>query len=152
MNIFKKKINVAEESLTKLQGEFDALNEKYAQLEAEFKALKETEQTLVEEKVMANVEIEELQTELEVKSEELEEVKEEIVEVVSEKIDVDTLASLKAVEILASCGAEPVEILEAPEDEELFDAVKQFKKLSGKDQQEFYAKYNSEIKKALKNR
>ncbi len=151
MNIFKRKISAAEESLVKLQGEFYALNEKYAQLEADFKALKETEQSLVEEKVMASVEIEELQTELEEKVEELEEVKEEIVEVVSEKIDVDTLASMKAVEILASCGAEPVEILEADNFED-FDVIAEFKKLTGKEKTAFYAKHNIEIKKALKNR
>ena len=150
MNIFKKKINASEQALIKLQEEFDDLNAKYTALQEEFRVAKETEQSLVEEKILANVEIEELQTELEEKAEELEEIKEEIVEVVSEKIDVDTLASLKAVEILSSCGAEPIEILETSEDENIFDAVSQFKKLTGKQKQEFYEKYRADIKKALK--
>jgi chromosome segregation ATPase len=151
MNIFKKKISAAEESLNKLQGEFDSLNEKYAQLEADFKRVSEEALTYKEDSITASAEIEELEAELEVKEEQIEEVKEEIVEVISEQINVDTLASMKAVEILASCGAEPVEILEA-ENFEDFDVVAEFKKLTGKEKTEFYAKHNIDIKKALKNR
>lgn len=157
MNIFKRKISAAEQSLVTLQADFDSLNEKYAQLEADFKRMSAEALTYKEDSIVASAQIEELETELEEKVEEfetqLEEKTEEIVEMVSEKIDVDTLASMKAVEILASCGAEPVELIEAADDSEDVQAtIKNFKKLSGKERSAFYQKHSAEIKKALQNK
>lgn len=155
MNIFKRKISAAEQSLVTLQADFDSLNEKYAQLEADFKRMSAEALTYKEDSIVASAQIEELETELEEKVEEfeiqLEEKTEEIVEMVSEKIDVDTLASMKAVEILASCGAEPVELIESDVEEDVQATIKNFKKLSGKERSAFYQKHSAEIKKALKN-
>jgi chromosome segregation ATPase len=156
MNIFKRKISAAEESLATLQADFDSLNEKYAQLEADFKRMSAEALTYKEDSIVASAQIEELETELEEKVEEfetqLEEKTEEIVEIVAEQIDADVLASMKAVEILASCGAEPVELVEADDDsEDVSNTIKNFKKLSGKERTAFYQKHSAEIKKALKN-
>lgn len=158
MNIFKKKISAAEESLVKLQGEYDELNEKYAQLEADFKRISEESATYKEDSIVASAQVVELETELEEKVEEfetqLEEKVEEIVEIVAEKIEVDTLASMKAIEILASCGSEPVELVESADEsgEDVQATIKNFKKLSGKERSAFYKKHEAEIKKAIKSK
>jgi uncharacterized phage infection (PIP) family protein YhgE len=147
MNIFKSKISESQKALEKLQVEFNLANEAFETLQKEYNTLKEESANLKEELTQLKVENVELETEVETKSEEIEQVTQEIAETSKGILEVEAVASIKAMEILASTGSEPLEILEQ---EEEFDVVSEFKKLKGKDLQEFYKKHSTEIKKALK--
>jgi len=139
INPFKTKINESEASLITLQESFDELNETYSKLQESFKELSELSNTHKEEFERVDLENKELK-------EKIQTLETEVVEVTKESLDLDELASNKAVEILAQVGHPQIEVIE----EELpeMDIVETFKSLKGKAAQAFYA--NPDNQKAIK--
>lgn len=136
MNLFRKN-----NELESLKQSFESVSNELQELEVKFQALQQEAQNYKEANYILQEEVNALKTEVV-------EVETEIAETVQDIVKVDELASHKALEILASVGTEPVEIIE----EEETNYVSEFKKLKGKDLQEFYNKHKAEIKKALKNK
>lgn len=150
MNIFKSKITATDEALKALQANFDAvslnfenINTEYADLQEQFKTVSEQSNTYKEEFARVSQENEDLKLQVT-------EVSEEVVEVVQEAIANDDLASMKAVEILASVGHPQIEVLKLEEDEEDQDLATKFKAMKGKEAQEFYNTHKKKIKAILK--
>lgn len=150
MNIFKSKINANDEALKNLQAEFEGLtlnfetlNGEYADLQEQFKTVSEQSNTYKEEFERVSQENEDLKLKVD-------EVSEEVVEVTQEAIANDDLASMKAVEILATVGHPQIEVLELEEDEEDLDLATKFKAMKGKEAIEFYNTHKKEIRAILK--
>lgn len=145
MNIFKSKISESEQSLVTLQASFDDLNEQFATLQESLKEASEQASTFKSEFERVDAENKELKLQLE-------DTKKEVVEVVTQTVEVDELAALKAIDIIASAGHEQVEVLEDETLEDTFDTksvIEQFKSLKGKELQEFYNTHKKEIKDNL---
>jgi len=128
-----------EQSLITLQESYDSLNSQFAQIAEELKLANEMSNTYREEYERVLQEKEELEAKLETATEENAEVLKEIV-------DADELAALKTVEILANCSHPQVDIIDENQriDDTKFD-IEQFKKLTGKELQEFYNTHKKEI-------
>ena len=145
MNIFKSKISETETSLIKLQESFDILNTQYADITEQLKLANEMSNTFKEEFERVTLENTEL-------VEKLEGLNQENAEIVKEVVEVEELASLKAVEVLANCSHPQVDVID--ENQRISDTkfdIGQFKKLTGKELQEFYNTHKKEIFAALKS-
>jgi len=142
MNIFKSKISQAEESLINLQETYDILNNQFATLQENLKDAEQLASTYKGEFERVDAENKELKEQLVKKDE-------EVVEIVSESIEVDELASTKAIEIIAQAGHEQVEVLE-DDTIEAVDIASQMKKLKGQELVEFYKNNREQIKQNFK--
>lgn len=144
MNIFKSKISETETSLIKLQESYDSLNSEYEALTEALKLANEMSNTFKEEFERVTLENAEL-------VEKLEGLNQENAEIVKEVVEVEELASLKAVEVLSQCSHPQVDIIdEAQRIEDTKFDINAFKKLTGKELQEFYNTHKKELFAALK--
>ena len=145
MNLFSKKITESEQSLITLQESFNELNETYSKLQESFKEISELSNTYKEEFERVDLENKELKDKIET-------LETEVVEVTKDTLELDALASEKAVEILSQVGHPQIDVIE----EELpeMDILETFKSLKGKALQDFYndPSNNKAIKDALKRK
>lgn len=148
MNFFRKQI----EGKETLELEISSLKTEVQDLSENLKSLQEENAKLIEELTSLKTQTTELTKENEVIQEKLEESVEDNVELVQEVVKVDELAAMKATEIIAQTGIDPVEIL--PEDhamtEDQVNVLDKVQQLSGKELQDFYKQYKNEIFKALR--
>lgn len=142
MNLFKKSITASEQSLIKLQEDFDALN-------LQFETVSNEVVSLTENLATVQGEFARVSEENKVLKEQLETANTEIVEVAKDAADIDEIATAKAIDIVASIGVPAVEIAEEMEEET--DILTEFKSLKGKELQNFYNTHKQEIHRALKN-
>lgn len=151
MNIFRKELKQEENTFGL---ELESIKTELADALESLKSIKEENIRLSEElagikselnsKVEETEKLEETVEELEEKIEKKDEVIEEVLE---NAVTVEKRAAVKALEILADSGVEPVETLEGPE---TFDIMEQLRKLKGQELAEFYNKNKKEILENLK--
>jgi len=148
MNIFrlkqndelKDKLESYEVLIKDLQLGFDTLTEEVKNLTEK---LVEKE-SVIQEKIL---EVETLETEVETLETIVDEKDTVIEEVIVNTMEVDKLAAVKAMEILADCGTPIMETIDAPEE---IDIMAQMKSMKGNDLIEFYQKHKAEISKNFK--
>lgn len=150
MNIFRKQL----EESTNFELELDSVKTELKDVLAAFETLKEDNirlseelNTIREQLASKTDEVEQLEETVEELEETLEDKQEEIEEVLENTVTVEKRAAVKALEILADSGCDPLETIEGPD---AIDPMEQLKKLKGKELVDFYNEHKKEILSQLK--
>lgn len=149
MNIFRKKIiqdsEVLSQNLAAVEQELETLNKQFLEVQEQLKQQIELNATLTSELQRINEENVELK-------EDIVETTDEVIDKVIETEQLNEVASIKAVEILAEVGQPPVEIVEEEVLSPTKSLIEQLNTLKGKERQEFYNKNKQAIFKLLRQR
>lgn len=140
MNFFKSKTTEMEASLQNLQEQYDSLNQTFEDTRSEL-------HTMTEKFATMEGEFNRVSEENKVLLSQVEELKVENVEIAVEATEIDTIASAKAIDIIAEIGTTPVEITE---DEPEVTVLQKFNALKGQEAANFYQENRVEILNSLK--
>ena len=142
MNIFKSRISESEQSLIKLQEEYDSLNTLFDEAKTNLVNMTESHATVSSELARVSEENKAL-------LERVQDLKAEVAEVAKDSANFNTEVAEKAIDLIASIGVPPVDNVEV--ETETLDVMATLKTLKGKELTEFYTQHKTEIFNNLKH-
>lgn len=142
MNIFKSRISESEQSLIKLQEEYDSLNTLFDEAKTNLVNMTESHATVSSELARVSEENKAL-------LERVQDLKAEVAEVAKDSANFNTEVAEKAIDLIASIGVLPVDNVEV--ETETLDVMATLKTLKGKELTEFYTQHKTEIFNNLKH-
>jgi chromosome segregation ATPase len=142
MNIFKSRISESEQSLIKLQEEYDSLNTLFDEAKTNLVNMTESHATVSSELARVSEENKAL-------LERVQDLKAEVAEVAKDSANFNTEVAEKAIDLIASIGVPPVDNVEV--ETETLDVMATLKTLKGKELTEFYTQHKTEIFHSLKH-
>ena len=142
MNIFKSRISESEQSLIKLQEEYDSLNTLFDEAKTNLVNMTESHATVSSELARVSEENKAL-------LERVQDLKAEVAEVAKDSANFNTEVADKAIDLIASIGVPPVDNVEV--ETETLDVMATLKTLKGKELTEFYTQHKTEIFNNLKH-
>lgn len=155
MNFFKKILNAKESvasdvEVSDLEVSLQNINEQYDTLNQSFEDTRNELLDMTEK--FSNMEQEFIRVSEENKNllEQIENLKVENEEIAIESADIELIAANKAVEIVAECGTDPIELIEEIESDK--SLTEQLASLKGTERTNFFNAHRKELIAALKGR